>query len=576
MRIILRTCLAMLAAIHATTALASYVYTPLARQVEEADLIVIGRVIRETPNQYKAPGNNCGRSEAVLAVLEVLRGKFESPRAETMADGNRVQTIRVRHYDTLDAGSGNFHQIVMDPRYKDRIDGIWILRRSDIPGVYCTSYPFAERLDQLASIQNCIRALDANYSTSKPGFQPDEQTWISTYNAHADVGVLADGGLFVEGAFRNELYITDRHALSSPEHDHFLARLRPDGSLEWVRALGSGQQFEAKPYAGLDNTCLLMGELNAPSVVLGETMPWKGGRSQLIVSVSREGNVKWSQLIEGGVYENGGSIILTEARTYCVVGSFTGELVCGGRHVNAVPGSGSDWFVATLGEDGRVIDLKRVVRGSDEWVTRAAMGTGGEVILGGSVTVPGNQLDGFVAAVSRDGRALWTITEGGPFDDRPMDLAAAPDGFVVATMQVTTDRGYPSQKLVMCAWNPKGRRLWRVDGGGSDVELGSDGKIYCLGTHGQNLMVPQKDMPATAGDADLYLACYNRRGERLWVARDGGMSGEIAGSLHLLPNHRAIVSGFMQGTSFLAGKVIRPRGWMDSFVMNIPLPSQKN
>jgi hypothetical protein len=85
---------------------------------------------------------------------------------------------------------------------------------------------------------------------------------------------------------------------------------------------------------------------------------------------------------------------------------------------------------------------------------------------------------------------------------------------------------------------------------------------------------PREDLPPTFGDADLLIECYDRNGKRLWVRRDGGMSAERPRSLHLLPDHRALVIGGFDGTSFLAGQVIRIHGWTDVFLMSVQLPTQ--
>jgi len=169
MRPFVRLYLTALVLIHAATAFASYVNVPMSRRVDESDLIVIGRVIQETSNRYKshvAGGQACGKGEAVITVIEVLRGRLEGSHAEKLADGNYVQTIRVRHFDTLTAGEGNFNNPRFPTKYEDRLDGIWILRRSDVVGTYCaTFYPWAERLDELNDVRKCIRAAFAQQST---------------------------------------------------------------------------------------------------------------------------------------------------------------------------------------------------------------------------------------------------------------------------------------------------------------------------------------------------------------------------------------------------------------------------
>jgi hypothetical protein len=173
MRSILRACLTTVTIASAATALAnSYVYVPMSRSVDESDLIVIGRVIHEAPDHYKSHlsgAGACGKSEAVITVIEVLRGHLEGSHPERLADGNYVQTVRVRHFEILTAGEGNFnapHVSKVNTVYKGRLDGIWILRRADAAGVYCCArYPWPERLDELNNVRACIRSAFAEHST---------------------------------------------------------------------------------------------------------------------------------------------------------------------------------------------------------------------------------------------------------------------------------------------------------------------------------------------------------------------------------------------------------------------------
>src|SRR5262249_49248490 len=152
--------------------------------------------------------------------------------------------------------------IPLDPVYKDRLEGIWLLQQTGVAGTYSTSYPWAERLDQLATVRKCIRLIDSNYSGYKPGFSADERTWITTFGGgdmyartRADACVTDDGDAFVVGFFSGDLYVSKKRSLSTNATDCFLSRLNADGTLAWVRALGSRDRFDAKPVAGINGSC---------------------------------------------------------------------------------------------------------------------------------------------------------------------------------------------------------------------------------------------------------------------------------------------------------------------------------
>jgi hypothetical protein len=558
----------------------SYVYVPLATRVEKADLIVIGKVIRDTPDFYKTPYDNCGRGQAVLMVTEVLRGKLESPRAERMTDGAYVQTIGIRHYGDRPMDS--------DPNQQ----GIWMVRRSDIAGIYCSDFPWAEQMEQLANVRKVLHTLDTSYRGYRSGFPMDDRTWLTTFgngdrysHTNANVCVLPDGAVFVEGSIYQELFVSDRLVLSIPQKDHFLARLGADGTMQWVRAMGSEQRFDAKPVTGLDGSCVLIGAENAACGVLGTTMPWTGGRPQLITEISRNGKVRWALTVTDGAYpenraglfKNGslpgrsgrvtGIAIAAGRDAYHLIVSFTGEVVFDKR--SFVSEENGDWIVATIGSEGQIIDIHQVTRDRNEDISQLVIGADGQLIAGGRARIYQHFSEAFVTAMSSDGRELWTRYEGGPSDCHLVDLAVGTDGTLVAMIQMVRDAN-PSMSQAMCAWNSSGKKLWRIDGGGSDIKVGSDGSTYCLGSYGDHFGVAPLDMPESAGDNDLFISRYDRHGKRTWVKREGGLSGERATSLHLVGN-RAIVAGYFEGMAPLVGKVVTPRGRADLFLMNIPL-----
>jgi hypothetical protein len=571
----------------------TYVWTPIATRVEKADLIVIGRVIADAEKKHVVPMKQGSPNEATLLVTEVLKGRLEFAHSVTGPDGKAIQTIRMLHYERMSAEDGNFSHISKDERFKDEINGIWILQRGDVPGTYSTGDPFALRLDDLEFVRRSLSTVDSKYANVKPGFAPDNRTWVATWvseSTHINACLHASGDISVCGSFSGDLEVSGQYALSSPEPERFLARLDAHGQVKWVRSMGSQQRFDAKPYPGLDGACLLVGEMNAPCSVLGTVMPWSGGRPQLIVCVSPDGNVKWARTLTEGARVSGlfrdkpghvtGLSVIPIGSGYRMIGSFTGEVAYGDSHILAR--NGANWFIGTIDSEGQLQELHRIDRSGDEFVTSAVPGLAGQTILAGSMNGPG-KADIFVAAVSATGQLLWIDTMGGRWEDWLTSLAIGADGSVLASVQITVPgpmggdgRVYAGrQQNILWLWSPQGKRLRSIMGGGvADVKAGKDGRLCALGAYGAYWQESRKDMPPASGDLDLFLECYDRTGRRLWVRRDGGMSAEVPLELHLLPAHRALIVGAFDGTTFLAGQVLKARGLQsDGFLMNVPLPT---
>ena len=570
-----------------SAAATSYVYVPLSTRVQQADVIVVGRVISDQENRHKREGD-CGPHEAILVVGEVVKGPLESPGEHKDEKGAIAKTVRLRHWEWLiEDDPGKFSEIPTDERYKDEVNGIWILQRSAVGGVYCIGFPWAYRLDRLEEVRQCLRVVETNYVGFTPGIAPDGDTWVHNFigeSTHADACVHEDGDLTVHGSFRNELSLSDKQLRTGLEIDHFLARLEPNGTVKWIRAFGSGQLFDARVVAGYDGDCLLFGDLHRRTPVLGKDMPWAGERTKLLVCVSREGDVRWARYIAAGLFQPGPSDVMRQTTNayrsgridgftvfksesgYEFVASFSGEVAWEGGSIAAT--GGSDWLIGQVKNDGTWLKAKPIDRAGDEHISHVARARDGGLVVAGATQ--SSRGDFLLARVGADHRVLWSITEGGKEqEDWASDVAVAKDGMIVASLNT-------ARINVLAAWNSAGERIWRVPGvGGTAVEIDRQGNVYWLGSYGARFGPVKRYMPPPLGDQDLFLECYDRKGKRRWAYRDGGLGSEQALQLHLLPDNRALIVGAFDGTTFLAGRVLKAAaqvGHRNTFMMNVRLP----
>ncbi len=600
--------LVLLAVVPSPVSRACKVWVPVVNQVQESDLIVVGYVLGSEENKHVVRTYETGGRfddadrpyrerflhEATVVVTDLLKGSLRDARPETDAAGKPVKVVRVLHDGFIKDSNGSLSMISTDDNIRPDEKGIWLLHRGEIRGTYRRETTLFE--SYLDEVKRCLDVLETGYRSWTPGWTPDARTWVATWSSEfstrARAIVHADGDATLHGSYRGELFDTGRPVLSSPEWDHFIARLDPSGNPRWTRSLGSGQIFDPQMIAGHDGSTLLFGDLHEPCTVLGTTMPWSGSRTQLIVSVSPEGSLQWAQSLAGHI--KGISVVPSPSGGYRVVGSFQGEIRCSGKYILAY--RGSDWFVADLADDGTLRQLKSIVRDGESRLCRIARGTGDQIIFAAALvhraqTRCGQQVlhDVVVGSMSGDGRIAWADTLGGEFDDQPIDIAVAPDGMIVATMMLTPTEhepldpntlGYGMMRegerfTALCAWSADGNRLWNVPGTGSDIEMGADGTIFCLGSRpriAHDIVLSQ--FPAPEGEADLFIECFDRNGTRLWFQRDGGLGAESPTSFALLPEGRALVTGAFEGLSFLAGQTLRPRGYRDAFVVNVGLPGR--
>ncbi len=583
------------------------VWVPIVTRVQEADLIVAGYVLDSEENKYAVRTyETAGRfdevdrpytqrflHEATVVVTDVLKGTLRDARPETDAAGNRVQSIRVLHDGFIQDSRGSLSNISTDDHIRPSDKGIWLLHRGEIRGTYRRESTLFENYTD--EVKRCLDVMQTGYRDWTPGWTPDARTWVATWSTdmrtHARAVVHADGDVTLHGSFRGELFESGRRVLSSSGWEHFIARLDSSGRPRWTRSLGSGQSFDPEPLAGHAGSTLLVGDLHEACSVLGTAMPWNGTRAKSIVSVSARGEIEWAQSLAGQITAI--SVVPSASGGYRVAGSFKGEIHCAGETILA--DGESDWFVADLGADGALRRLKRIARDGETRLHRIARGPNDRIVFaaalgrGPQVRCGSRRHDVVVGSMSSDGRVAWTDTLGGEFDDHPVDIAVARGGMVVATVMLTPGERDPldpntlghgmvrpgERFTALCAWSADGKRLWSASGTGSEIEIGADGKIYCLGSRPRverEIVVSQ--LPAPMGEADVFIECFDGEGRRLWVESDGGLGAEFPSSLALLPDGRALVAGGFEGLSFLAGRTLRPRGHRDVFVANVALPGR--
>ncbi len=583
------------------------IWTPLINEIEKTDVIVVGYVEDNQENKYAVrtydaggPYDNEQRTyqqrwlhEATVVVTEILKGSIRYPRIAINAAGNRVQSIRVLHDGFIQGSDGRMSMISTDDHIDSNEEGIWLLNSGEIRGTYRreTMLPEGARDE----VKRCLEVLQTGYRNWTPGWTPDASTWVTTWGCDMRIHVRAvsheDGDITLSGVFRSELFDGGQSVLSSPEWDHFVARLDPSGKTRWTRALGCGQDFDPTPVAGHGGSVVLAGDFHQECSILGTSLLWTGSRAKLVVNISPDGRLVWSRAITGDVTSL--SVLLDARGGYRLVGSYKGELACAGKRI--VSDSESDWFIGELDPtDGTVRRLQSIPRGADESLPFARLGPKGEIVFAGYQSVD-RAINGhsqrrsnvIVGSISRDGHLVWVDTLGGDWDDYPQDVAVAPDGMILATMTLTPSKlarldpyDIVNAKLcagqsytALCAWSADGKRLWSATGAGNDVEVDADGKLYCAGSYrDDNAALSQ--LPSPAGGVDLFIECYDHEGNRLWAYRDGGLGAEYASSFTLLPGGRALIGGAFEGLSYLAGQTLRPRGYLDFFLANVALPKQ--
>ena len=594
------------------------VWVPLANRVERCGLIVTGRIVAIEPGKYSMQlpesratswGEKAGierirrLDQATLVVDGVLKGEPEFVREEFTADGDTVRSVDLIFDGPIQRSDGFSEEVSTDSHTRAGEEGVWFLGPAEVDGAYRGACRASR--DDVGTIREYMHTLNTAYAGWTPGFAPDGSTTLvvcgSDYNTHAGSIAWDDGSVVLLGMYRGDFFLAGQRQFTSAEWDYFMACLDAAGNVVWCRSLGCGSNISLQLARGLGDTFLLMGSLYRDCSVMGSQLHCADAPARVILCVSRDARLLWRRTFmgrEGPTNErrapNGveGIWVSPEKDTYRVAGTFCGEVTCGATRIRSM--MGTDWFIGTLAEDGRLIDLRAVYEPGDQRANLALWNRNGQVVMAGTCGWRSGRPRGdhpavLVSSISPDDHTAWADTVSSRWSDRFLSGVVGPGGMVVAAFARTStssarlicgdtveDRPVPGREAPrMCAWSANGKRLWDIDGGGDVITFGEDGKIYCAGSYGNagtsGNVTPW--LPPSAGDRDIFIECYDAGGKRKWSRRDGGLFAESVTALHLLPGHRAILVGTFDGTTYLAGHVMKPQGWSSAFVLNMKLPT---
>jgi len=269
-------------------------------------------------------------------------------------------------------------------------------------------------------------------------------------------GAFGSGGAVFGAGEPNATTLT-----SVGQHDVFLARYAPDGSLAWARSAGGMDYDQGWGVAMLaDGSCVMTGFFASSGAVFGAgepnetTLTSLGQNDVFLARYASDGSLAWARSA-GGVGSDVSAGVAVLADGSCVV---TGRMASGG----AVFGAGEpnettltslgfdDAFLARYAPDGNLAWARSAGGAGGDWGQSVAALADGSCVVAGTVTQiavfgagePNETLlraagdyDVFLARYEADGTLAWVRHDGGAAGSRAFvgGLAAGADGSYVMT-----------------------------------------------------------------------------------------------------------------------------------------------
>lgn len=344
-------------------------------------------------------------------------------------------------------------------------------------------------------------------------------------------GICADGigNVYVTGEFEQTGNFSGITVNSYGNHDIFVAKYNPSGSIQWVRKAGGtagdvGHAISSDRYGNVYVT----GEMQGYCTFGNLTIQAGQANDIFIAKYDTYGNALWVRKAGGydsdkglGVADKYGNVYLT--------GFFQASATFGPYVLNS--SGGKDIFLAKYDTNGNLL-----------WVKKFG-GTGKDE--GRSVTVDnsGNvYITGFFYGTAKFG-STW-LTSSGESD------------------------------IFVSKFDANGNMLWVQKAGGPYFEVGRGisndnyGNIYLTGVFSYGSWFGSQQIN-TIGSADVFVASYNSSGTLRWVKRAGGYYYDEATSIKSDPYGNTYITGTYGVSSAFGATTLSGADYKEVFVASL-------
>ncbi|MCB2408778.1 SBBP repeat-containing protein [Hymenobacter lucidus] len=401
----------------------------------------------------------------------------------------------------------------------------------------------------------------------------------------------AAGNTYEAGSFSGSLTLGTTQLTSIGNSDGYLAKYAPDGSLTWVRQIGSVGRERAYGVAvdGAGNA-YITGSFGS-ALNLGNGISLAGPATSTVndwlyvARYSAQGTPEWAQQASTGpTATSAGCAIGVDAQgSVSVAGTLTSSITIGSLSINTPPTTlNTGTFLARFsGPTGTLQALTPAFfyaagHNQFKYQPRLAVGTTGETYLidffNQSIVLPDAAATTITSRGSNDEIILkygptstfqWLEQIGGTGEDRANAAAvdAAGNLYVAGYLEgsatfgaATTVTGAGSWDGYLAKYSPQGVLQWAQPSGGTSFDawnaLGLDaaGNPYVAGYFAGTARFGSSTL-TSAGSADMVVAAYSPTGQVRWLRQVGSGSGSATSHyLDLDKQGNIYVKGGFSGT----------------------------
>lgn len=368
------------------------------------------------------------------------------------------------------------------------------------------------------------------------------------YDYGYGIGTDAAGNVFVAGKYEQNAVFDNITVTCAGNHDVFLAKYDPSGTLQWVKTGGGpmGDYAHAMTVDASGNV-YLAGEIDGTSMFGSTTVTANPSPDDAFVAkYDNNGNLIWAKSYGGYSRDDARGISVDASGNIYIIGVFQNTATFGTFTLTASGQDIDDAYVMKLDPSGNVLWAKAISGpGDDTGKGIAVDASGNAYAVGGfinttsfggsqSLTAPNGYRDLYISKWDPNGNLLWVQQAGGQYDDVAwaVTLDGSGNPYITgefnasATFGTYTVNTVGNADIFVAKYDPSGNVTWVNRFGGSLIDRGrgiatDNTNVYFTGQYGGT--ITNGSYTATSADSsDIFVASFSVSGGPGWIVTPRG------------------------------------------------------
>jgi hypothetical protein len=434
----------------------------------------------------------------------------------------------------------------------------------------------------------------------QPAFcQEDTEQWaIQAGGKYSDVGTAIcidnSNNVYITGHFQQDAMFGKKELSSFGDTDIFLAKYNDKGELVWVRKAGSHYTrpitiTETGSDIAIDNSnnIYVTGNFKSHAVFDDKELISSGNDDIFIAKYDENGSLMWLNQIGGHLHDLCKSITIDNNGHLLLAGKIQDKVSFGNHeikvHNNAI-------FVGKYKSSGELLWVETFNNSSFNTTSSIYSGIDNNIYITGyfydSVNfdkkyVSQGLYDSYILMLSANGDVMWSCQLSGKNSIKSTSIATDKEGNIYAggffegVLECKDKRveAVDENDIFLMKFNKNRKLLWlKSAGGAGDDECHTmaidEDKIYIAGDFWGNAFFDNDTIQAVDA-SDIFIACYSKAGNLLWVEAKGNKAQEDIYDMVFDHNNKLCITGYFRDQLVLNNDILESKGRQDIFVAKL-------